>query len=144
MLGPHAGGVVAIISQMITPAIFILACGNLVGSGIARLVRVVDRVREMASKLSVADLASFKRRAIYLERALIAYYGAIALFVVSSLLIALTVAYPTILFVPTITTILGAFSVLYGAMNSLLEVRIAAGMLRQEIERFETKDRSTT
>ena len=132
------GGVVAIISQMITPAILILACGNLVGSSLIRIGRVVDRVRALGTQMNDPQLDVYLRRARHLERALIAYYGAIALFVLSSLLIALSIVFPAFLLVPTIVTIVGAFSVLYGAVQSLLEIRISAGDLLREIGSIET------
>ena len=62
-------------------------------------------------------------------------YGSIACFVVSSLLVALTVVLPQLVILPTITTVAGAVLVLAGAMNALAEMRMANGLLRAEIER---------
>jgi hypothetical protein len=133
------GGVVAIISQMITPAIFILACGNLVVSTMTRVARIVDRVRAAGSTMDDFELNLYSRRSVLVERALVSYYAAIALFVLSSLLIALSIIIPELVLVPTAVTILGAIAVFAGAMNSLLEVRLAAGLVRHEISDIETQ-----
>ena len=43
---------VSIISEMITPALLILASGSLLGTVVARLGRVVDRARKIAADLN--------------------------------------------------------------------------------------------
>jgi hypothetical protein len=138
---------VAVISQMIAPAIFILACGNLLNSAQVRVGRVVDRARALLEDLPstgetsaersfiLEELDIYRRRSSYLESAMTSMYAAIAIFVGSSLLVAINVLVPQILWLPTITTVLGALFLLFGSMQSLLEVRLATGMLRVEIER---------
>jgi hypothetical protein len=138
---------VAVISQMIAPAIFIMASGNLVNSTQARIGRIVDRARALLVQLESIDAPSarwtdltreldiYRRRSMHLERAMMAFYGAIATFVLSSLIVGLSVIVPYLVWVPTITTGVGAILLLAGSMSSLFEVRLAAGMLRTEIER---------
>lgn len=137
---------VAIISQMITPAIFILACGNLVSSTQIRVGRIVDRARVLIAQLdeetdeserefAIAQLDLYRRRSTYLERAMEFFYSSIAIFVVSSLLIAFTVVFPQLVILPTLTTVFGAVLVFLGAMNALSEMRLATGLLRAEIDR---------
>jgi hypothetical protein len=131
---------------MITPAIFILACGNLLSSAQVRVGRIVDRARALIVELEsttapaerefvIGQLDLYRRRSMALERAMGFLYGSIACFVVSSLLVALTVVLPQLVILPTITTVAGAVLVLAGAMNALAEMRMANGLLRAEIER---------
>lgn len=52
-LAPHVQSpALAIISAMITPAILILASGNLVNSTLTRLGRIVDRTRALIDRLN--------------------------------------------------------------------------------------------
>src|SRR5579862_7065463 len=95
--------IVAVIAQMITPAIFILATGNLLNSAMQRIARVFDRARDLirqanehwengdlaAFEIITEELRSYRHRAGWLDRALTFYYVAIGLFVLASLAIAL-------------------------------------------------------
>lgn len=145
--------VVAVISQMITPAIFILAAGNLINGAITRVGRIVDRTRAyfvrarelhatdpVAYKSLLAELQILKRRSAVVEFALAVYYAAIGLFVAASLAVALDVfAGGRIPWLATALTIVGACAVFAGSMAMLVEVRLATGTLRREIDR-ETLD----
>ena len=141
----ESAAVVAIISQMITPAIFILATGNLIGGGMTRLGRVVDRARALVPQLPQDKttqayaqariiLESYKRRSSALEAALTAYYAAVGLFVAASLFVAISAFATALVGVPTILTVIGALLVFAGAMSSLAEIRIATGHVRKEID----------
>ncbi len=142
----ESAAVVAIISQMITPAIFILATGNLIGGGIARIARVVDRSRVLVDRLpSEKDsedyrsakrvLESYKRRTIALEYSLTAYYSAVGFFVAASLFVALSAFARLLVAVPTALTVIGALLVFAGSMSALIEIRIATGHIRNDIDR---------
>ncbi|MDE2480898.1 MAG: DUF2721 domain-containing protein [bacterium] len=143
----QTGSVVAIIAQMITPAIFILACGNLVASTMSRVARVVDRSRLLldeshahtehseAHTFITTELDVYKRRAVLLENALTLYYSAIGTFVLASLFVALSALIAAVLWVPTALTVFGAVLVLFGALASLREVRLATGTTRKLIDR---------
>ena len=137
---------VAIISQMITPAIFILATGNLINVNVSRLGRIVDRTRLLLSQLPDArqnpgdyakisnTLKTYRRRSAALEYGLTAYYIAVACFVLASLFVALSVLEPHLVALPTILSVIGALFVLLGSGGALCEIRIATGLLRKEID----------
>ncbi len=143
----QTGSAVAIIAQMITPAIFILACGNLVASTVTRVARVVDRSRLLldeshahtaqseAHTFIAAELDVYKRRAELLEGALTYYYAAIGTFVLASLFVAISALVSAVLWIPTALTVIGAILVLLGALGSLREVRLATGTTRKLIDR---------
>jgi hypothetical protein len=94
---------------MITPAVLISACGTLIMSTSNRLTRAADRMRNLADrtrelahapagsppdafaeaerKLILAQLPKLMRRVYLIHRGLAAFYLAVGLFVLSSLLI---------------------------------------------------------
>jgi hypothetical protein len=99
-----------ILTSMITPAVLISACGTLLFSTSARLGRIFDRVNMLKSELESvlagkatfpeermgflnAQLATQRTRAALIQKALASLYIATALFIASSLAIALNVAY---------------------------------------------------
>lgn len=142
--------VVALIAQMITPAIFILATGNLVNSAMQRIVRVVDRARELITRANelhakgdndayafvCTELQNYRTRAGWIERSLSLYYFAIGLFVLASLSIPLNVVTGDHLqWAATILTVLGAIALLGGSFAFFIETRLATGLLRREIDR---------
>ncbi len=137
-----------IVSAMVTPAILILASGNLVASTLTRIARVVDRARVLIDLMHESALSRdrdalehhksalqvFVRRSVLLERALSGFYLAIGLFVLSSLSVVLEVLRPE--FSRIVTTglvVLGGLVLLYGAVYVFMETRLATGTLRQEI-----------
>lgn len=139
----------AVISAMITPAILILASGNLVTSTLTRLSRVTDRARRLIAEVREARtgtdeqsiafhnelLAHYRRRTSLIERALSAYYGAIGLFVTASLAIALdNFLRDTIPWLAVVLVVTGAILLLSGTIALVLETRLGAGVLRREIE----------
>jgi hypothetical protein len=95
----HLATALAILSAMITPAVLISACGQLVISTSARLGRTVDRTRKVLSRFeeirgqeSLAEerrmlyeqLNFTTRRSRLLQRALTMLYLALAVFVATS------------------------------------------------------------
>ena len=138
---------VAIIAQMITPAIFILACGNLLGSTTNRVARVFDRSRSLIEEARGhtaqssehefirQELEIYKKRAYALEYAMTFFYAAIGFFVAASLFVAISVAVPELVWLPTALTVIGALLVLAGSIASLIEVRLATGVVRALIDR---------
>lgn len=147
-MNPLGASGISIISAMITPAILLLASGNLVSSTLTRIARVFDRAREIIDRVHAARTAgdavaaellegmlrSYLRRTSLLERALSAYYLAIGLFVAASLAIAFDniiahiVPWLSIAFV-----VAGAVLLLLGSLAIFLETNLAAGVLRHEI-----------
>ena len=99
-----------ILTSMITPAVLISACGTLLFSTSARLGRIFDRVNMLKSELESvlagnvtfpdermdflnSQLSTQRIRAALIQKALASLYIATALFISSSLAIALNVAY---------------------------------------------------
>jgi len=143
-----------IISTMITPAVLILAAGNLVTSTFTRLVRISDRARWMMERLDRARagqetaavalytqlLEEYRRRSILVERALSAFYLAIGLLVLASLSIALDrMLGDPAPWLPVAITVTGAIVLLVGTMSLFQETRISSGAIRKEIDLHEGK-----
>jgi hypothetical protein len=141
--------VLGVISAMITPAILILGTGSLVASTLTRLSRVVDRARmlldqilaarasgdEAAARTYARWLRLYRRRSFLAERALTLYYGAIFLFVVASLTIAVEdVTHVEVPWISLALVLLGAGVLCIGTGFLVIETNIAAGMLRAEID----------
>ena len=101
----------AVLTAMITPAVLISACGTLILSTSTRLGRVVDRVRalsdrfeELASRGEGLELYEERRAVIFdqldkltsrariLQRSMVVFYGALGIFVASSVAIGLVAA----------------------------------------------------
>jgi hypothetical protein len=101
----------AILTAMITPAVLISACAALIFSTATRLGRVVDRVRLLSSKFEElarnpqADEMADERRALIftqlerqmsrarlIQRAMVAFYTALGIFVSTSVAIAVIAA----------------------------------------------------
>ena len=97
----------AILTAMITPAVLISACAALIFSTATRLGRVVDRVRMLSAKFEElaknpqADEMAEERRALIftqlerqmsrarlIQRAMVAFYTALGVFVATSIAIA--------------------------------------------------------
>jgi hypothetical protein len=138
-----------IISTMITPAVLILAAGNLVASTFSRLVRVSDRARGMieradaarakgdapALELYTALLREYRDRSVLIERALSAFYLAIGFLVTASLSIAVDrLLGGRIPWVPVGLTVAGAVVLLVGTLSLFQETRISTGAIRREIQ----------
>lgn len=99
-----------ILASMITPAVLISACGTLIFSTSARLGRIYDRVSLMKGEVEAlatgkisypverlshlrGQISLQRRRAILIQKAMASLYLATALFVATSLGIAVNVAY---------------------------------------------------
>lgn len=148
-LSPHLMSSLTIISAMITPAILILATGNLVSSTLTRLGRVFDRARTVMERLEdrvaqgdhvSADLyrdllKDYRVRATLTERALTIYYAAIGFFVAASLAIGFdNFIHDTIPWLATLLTVVGAILLFLGTLALFLETNVAAGLLRREMQ----------
>ena len=99
-----------ILTSMITPAVLISACGTLIFSTSARLGRIFDRVNIIKGEVEAivdrkishpvermihlkGQISLQRRRATLIQKAMAALYTATALFIASSLAIAVNVAY---------------------------------------------------
>src|SRR5512137_619717 len=98
-----------VLASMITPAVLISACGTLIFSTSARMGRIFDRVNVMKGEVEavvhgkmsfplermahLTDLIELqRRRAMLIHKAMVCLYSATALFIASSLAIAVNVA----------------------------------------------------
>lgn len=131
-----------ILTSMITPAVLISACGTLIFSTSARLGRIFDRVNVMKSEVEAVvtghisfpiermahlrgQIALQKRRATLIQKAMAALYTATALFIASSLAIAINVAYgnPEQAWIPTLIALSGGMFLFAASAILLYESR---------------------
>ncbi|HEV2037896.1 MAG TPA: DUF2721 domain-containing protein [Candidatus Eremiobacteraceae bacterium] len=143
-------------SALVTPAILILAAGSLVASTLVRLGRIVDQTRHLieqadqlrragrpATVVAIIDKRIDRqlRRAKLTRNALWGYYVAIVLFLISSVVLALSQFIPVSFhwIGPTIV-LLGGFVLLVATAQLVIEVGLSAGSLREEVESFRRRE----
>lgn len=144
----------AVLTAMITPAVLISACGALIFSTATRLGRVVDRVRALAEKfetlakhpeademaddrrqLLFAQLDRQTSRARLIQRALVAFYTALGIFVATSVAIAVIAAVArNYTWVAVALGIMGALFMLSGSVLLVIESRMAMGAITSEMD----------
>lgn len=137
-----------VVTGMITPAILILAAGSLVSGTLVRVGRIVDNIRALIARgelmrragndnaLRILDrqLDFLLRRSDLARTALVCYYTAISLFLLSILFIGLTLLHvinqdwlgPSIV-------MLGGVFLFAGSACLVIEVNISSGSMRQEV-----------
>jgi hypothetical protein len=138
-----------VVTGMITPAILILAAGSLVSGTLVRIGRIVDNIRALIARgemmrragndnaLRIVDrqLDFLLRRSDLARTALVCYYSAISLFLLSILFIGLTLLHvinqdwlgPSIV-------MLGGVFLFAGSACLVIEVNISSGSMRQEVQ----------
>ncbi len=142
------------LSAMITPALFMTATGSLIISTSNRTSRVVDRIRQLnreaddlgrgvkdvdfvADRLEhvSAQLDRMVRRSDLVRLALTLLYSAMAMFVATSLAVALVTLAggSALLFIPTTTAIMGVCLMFAACIQLLRETTIALRNNRLEI-----------
>jgi hypothetical protein len=145
-----------ILASMITPAVLISACGTLIFSTSARLGRIFDRVNVMkgeidsilAGKISYSEerlqhlkgqVSLQKRRAIFIQKSMAALYCSTALFIASSLAIALNVAYGSsdTAWLPTLIALAGGLFLFFASALLLYESRFNLRFVTRHIEFIE-------
>ena len=144
----------AVLSAMITPAVLISACGSLIITTSSRLMRAVDRVREMSlrfaelgehppegedveeeRKMLFGQLDLTTTRARLLQRALARLYWALGAFVGASAAIGLVAASGRqYAWVPIGFGLAGAVLLLYASVLLVHESRIALTALEGEMD----------
>jgi len=143
-----------ILSAMITPAVLISACGTLILSTSNRLSRAVDRLRRSSERiltLSRADqqdedtrlelnmldgqIPRVMRRVHLIHRSLAAFYGAVGLFVLSSLVIGGSglVRLEGDL-IPILLSLSGTVLLSYGAVLLLIESQLSLSVSLEEMQ----------
>ncbi|MGD9904221.1 MAG: DUF2721 domain-containing protein [Vicinamibacterales bacterium] len=144
----------AVLTAMITPSVLISACGALIFSTSSRLGRVVDRVRtlsarfeELARHPEADDMADDRRQLVFeqldrqtsrarlIQRAMMAFYTALGLFVSASVAIALVAAFArTFTWVAAGLGMTGGLFMLYGSVLLVIESRMAMGAITSEMD----------
>ena len=139
---------------MITPAILILAAGNILGTTSTRLIRAHDRLRAVSEELKnlhltpetdsmgserrdvlFIQLESATRRARLLQRAMTYLYLSIAAFILTSIVIgALTMSRLHADWVTLVFGYVGAMLLLAASVLLIFESRLAVSSTRAETE----------
>ena len=145
-----------ILSSMITPAVLISACGTLIFSTSARLGRIFDRVNVMKGEVEgvisgklpfpekrleflKVQVSLAKTRAALIQKALACLYMATALFVASSLGIAVNVAFghEDHAWIPTALALTGGLFLFAASALLLYESRFNLRFVNRNIEFIE-------
>src|SRR3982750_533902 len=144
---------VSVLSAMITPAVLISACGSLILATSDRLSKAITRTREISDELvpqaGDADnpLREEERRMLFtqldfvttrsrlLQRSLSRLYGAVALFIGTSVSIGLVpVLSGTFSIVPIALGLTGAGLLLYASVLLIKESRFALAAVNAEMD----------
>ena len=143
----------SVVTGMITPAILILAAGSLVASTLVRIGRIVDGTRALIKRgeemrrignltvlpLIEEQLTMLLRRGDLARNALMGFYLAIALFLLASLAIALTLLlHSNLAWLGPAFVILGGVCLFAGAAALVVEVNLSGGSTRREVEWYRT------
>lgn len=141
-----------ILAGMITPAVFVTASASLIFSTANRLGRIFDRVNllkietekilegeqrfaEIKMKYLGKQLTIQRRRAILIQRSMAFLYTATSLFIISSLSIALTIAFARgYLWIPTLFSLLGGIFLFLASAFLLYESRYNLSFIMGQIE----------
>lgn len=144
----------SVLTAMITPTVLVSACGALIFSTSTRLGRVVDRVRDLAIRfeelakhpeademaddrrqLFFAQLDRYTSRARLIQRAMVAFYSALGLFVTTSVAIAVIAAVArNYTWLAVVLGIAGGLFMLYGATLLVIESRMAMSAVAAEMD----------
>jgi len=157
-----------ILTSMITPAVLISACGTLIFSTSARLGRIFDRVNVMKGEVEAivegkisypaermlhlkGQIALQRRRATLIQKAMVFLYMATALFIASSLGIAVNVAYGSAdsAWIPTLIAMAGGLFLFASSALLLYESRFNLRFVNRSIDFIEfledkVSDRNST
>ena len=140
-----------VLAAMITPAVLISAAGLLSLSTSNRLARVVDRTRRMVREfeglggvpssparaaresLIVSQLNALTSRARLVQAALTTLYLALALFILTSLLLGLAAVMREQSWIPLAVSVAGGVCLLASSLLLIAEARLAVRSLGEEI-----------
>ncbi|PZR60985.1 MAG: hypothetical protein DLM53_10040 [Candidatus Eremiobacter antarcticus] len=152
---PSGNPALSIVSAMITPAILILASGSLVSSTLVRLGRIVDQTRALiadgqalrsAGKTPALDFIDRRidrqlRRAELARSALLGFYIAICLFLISSVVIAITQAtHAGFFWLGPVIVIIGGVVLILATAALVFEVNVSAGTLHEEVVSYRERE----
>lgn len=144
--------VIDVLSAMITPAVLILASGSLIMTTSSRLIRVIDRIREMVAALesldeSPADHREARRehlfahlktntvRARLLQRAMALLYVGISFFIATSVAIGVvSLLHVDVGWIPMLTGFFGAGLLFTASLYLIYESRLALATTYAEMD----------
>ena len=147
----------SLVAAIVTPAILILAAGSLVASTIVRLGRVADHTRALivqceaarregktrAVEILEARMDRQLKRAELTRNALWGYYFAIVLFLVSSVLLALSQVFHlhlTLEWIGPSMVLFGGLVMIVATSQLVIEVALSAGLLCEEIQSYKSRE----
>ncbi len=155
-VNPNAlNSTIEFLTAMVTPTLLISATGSLVLSTSTRLGRVVDRTRELESRLSelitvedkstiplyekrldtvVKLLDKVTTRSRILQRALSAFYYGLSFFILTSVTIAIAAFFTTYRWIPIPVGIIGIVWLFWGGVQMLRETRLAMATINAEMD----------
>jgi YD repeat-containing protein len=143
------------LTAMVTPTLLISATGSLVLSTSTRLGRVVDRVRDLESRLSTLILTEDKEkvplyeirvetivnlldkvttRSRILQRAMGAFYYGLGFFILTSVTIAVAGLFNIARWMPIPVGVVGIMFLFYGSVLMLRETRMATATINAEMD----------
>jgi hypothetical protein len=147
--------IIEFLTAMITPALLISASGSLVLSTSTRLGRVIDRARDLISRLDDLILMEDKdsmpfhtrrleanfdlldkvtSRARILQRAMVAFYRGLALYVLTSVSIGISILVPVAIWIPVPVGIIGILFTFYGSLLMMWEAGLATSTVNTEMD----------
>ncbi len=155
-VNPNAmSSTIEFLTAMITPALLISATGSLVLSTSTRLGRVIDRVRILEDRLALliraedkSDILLYDRRieviidlldkvtsrSRLLQRAMVAFYWGLGIFVLTSVSIGIVGIFGVYRWVPIPVGLIGIFFLFYGSVLMMLEARMATATINAEMD----------
>lgn len=155
-VNPNAlNSTIEFLTAMITPALLISATGSLVLSTSTRLGRVVDRARELETRLSDLIMTDDKNsialyekrldtivnlldkvttRSRILQKAMSAFYYGLGFFILTSVTIAVAGIFDIYRALPIPVGIVGILFLLYGSILMLRETRMATATINAEMD----------
>jgi hypothetical protein len=147
--------IIEFLTAMITPALLISASGSLVLSTSTRLGRVIDRARDLIARLDDLILMENKdsmpyhsrrleanfdlldkvtSRARILQRAMVAFYRGLALYVLTSVSIGISILIPAAIWIPVPVGIIGILFTFYGSLLMMWEAGLATTTVNTEMD----------
>ncbi len=155
-VNPNAlNSTIEFLTAMVTPTLLISATGSLVLSTSTRLGRVVDRARELESRLSelitvedkdsiplydkrldtvVKLLDKVTTRSRILQKALSAFYFGLNFFILTSVTIAIAAFFTTYRWIPIPVGIIGIMYLFWGGVQMVRETRMATATINAEMD----------
>jgi len=155
-LNPNAlNSTIEFLTAMVTPTLLISATGSLVLSTSTRLGRVVDRARELETRLNdlimiedKSTIALYEKRldtvvklidkvtsrSRILQRALSAFYFGLCFFILTSVTIALAAFFTNYRWIPIPVGIIGIMYLFWGSVQMLRETRLATATINAEMD----------